>query len=60
MSGLIIPKKYNVNAVDHINDKTDNNCNLTVLGNDLKSFLLSSNKIVAVSINQFLISQYLV
>ena len=43
-------KKYNVNAVDHTNDNTDNNCKRTVFGNALKSFLLSSNRIVAIAI----------
>ena len=47
-------KKYIVNTVLHTKLNTTNICNLTVLGNALKSLWLSSNRIVAVSIAQFL------
>ena len=50
--------KYKVNAVDHTNDSVVNSCNLTVFGKALKSFLLSSNRIVAVFIIQSFITHH--
>ena len=47
-------KKYTVKTVLHMKLNTTSICNLTVLGNALKSLWLSSNRIVAVSIAQFL------
>ena len=53
-----VAKKYKVNAVDHTNDSVVNSCNLTVFGKALKSFLLSSNSIVAVAIIQSFITHH--
>ena len=45
---------YKLKTVDQTNESTINICNLTALGKLLKSFLVSSNMILADSIIKFL------
>ena len=53
MQKMCIGKIYKLKTVVQIKLKTNKICNLTDLGKDLRSFLLSSNKIFAASTIQF-------
>ena len=46
---VVYENTYKLKTVVQIKLNTNKICNLTVLGNDLRSFLLSSNKMFAVS-----------
>ena len=50
----VIENTYKLKTVDQTNESTINICNLTALGKLLKSFLVSSNMILADSIIKFL------